>query len=76
MPARTSRYNRLSSWREKYAEPPPTDWPAAVEEHLGVPVLVTSDGPTAADKTLRHPLPRHAPAPAPAPAPASSPALR
>ncbi|MEV0393932.1 adenylosuccinate synthetase [Polymorphospora rubra] len=48
---------RLSTSRPVYAEPPPTDWPTAVEEHLGVPVLVTSDGPTAGDKTLRHPVP-------------------
>ncbi|HEX2772782.1 MAG TPA: hypothetical protein VHN18_10175 [Micromonosporaceae bacterium] len=31
----------------------PRDWAAAVEEALAVPVLVTSHGPTAADKRPR-----------------------
>jgi adenylosuccinate synthase len=33
--------------------PPPEDWAGAVEEVLGVPVVVTLHGPTAKDKAVR-----------------------
>jgi adenylosuccinate synthase len=44
---------RLLTTRPAYL-PPPRDWVAAVEEQLSAPVVVTSHGPTAADKTALH----------------------
>ena len=43
---------------------PPTDWPAAVAEALAAPVVLTSHGPTAADKR-EHTPPAGDPLPAP-----------
>ncbi|MEV4724150.1 adenylosuccinate synthetase [Micromonospora humida] len=40
---------RLLTTRPVY-DAPPTDWPAAVSEALAAPVVLTSHGPTAADK--------------------------
>jgi adenylosuccinate synthase len=40
---------RLLTTRPAY-DPPPSDWAGAVEDALGVPVVVTSHGPTAEDK--------------------------
>ncbi|WKU03075.1 adenylosuccinate synthetase [Micromonospora sp. HUAS LYJ1] len=40
---------RLLTARPVY-DAPPTDWPAAVSEALAAPVVLTSHGPTAADK--------------------------
>ena len=55
---------RLLRARPVY-DPPPSDWPAAVARELGAPVVLTSHGPTAEDKTAhgwlatRGPLLRH-----------------
>ena len=48
----------------------PADYLALIEEQLGVPILITSSGPTAADKQIRAhpqapPLPRPTPPPRP-----------
>ncbi|MBQ1023243.1 adenylosuccinate synthetase [Micromonospora sp. C95] len=44
---------RLLRARPVYDAPPPVDWPTAVEQALGVPVVLTSHGPTAEDKRVR-----------------------
>lgn len=45
---------RLLTARPVYRDDPaPTDWAAAVEQTLGTPVVLTSHGPTAADKRDR-----------------------
>ncbi|WDZ86164.1 adenylosuccinate synthetase [Micromonospora cathayae] len=44
---------RLAAARPVYDDGPPTDWVAAVEAALDVPVTLTSHGPTAADKIAR-----------------------
>ncbi|WP_328348977.1 adenylosuccinate synthetase [Micromonospora sp. NBC_00421] len=56
---------RLLRTRPVY-DAPPTDWPAAVAEALAAPVVLTSHGPTAADKR-EHGSPATAPLPAPQP---------
>ncbi|RUL91428.1 adenylosuccinate synthetase [Verrucosispora sp. FIM060022] len=43
---------RLLRARPVYDDDSPTDWPQAVTEALGAPVVLTSHGPTAADKNL------------------------
>ncbi|WBB51869.1 adenylosuccinate synthetase [Verrucosispora sp. WMMA2044] len=44
---------RLLQARPVYDRPSPVDWPTAVEQTLGVPVVLTSHGPTAEDKRVR-----------------------
>ncbi|PMR58711.1 adenylosuccinate synthetase [Verrucosispora sp. ts21] len=43
---------RLLHARPVYDDDSPTDWPQAVGEALGAPVVLTSHGPTATDKNL------------------------
>jgi adenylosuccinate synthase len=43
---------RLLTARPVYPGTAPTDWVAAIEESLSVPVVLTSSGPTSLDKTL------------------------
>ncbi|MCL7460620.1 adenylosuccinate synthetase [Micromonospora echinofusca] len=47
---------RLLRSRPVYDDAPPPDWTAAVREELGAPVVLTSRGPTADDKTPHGPL--------------------
>jgi adenylosuccinate synthase len=49
---------RLLTSRPVYDGPAVRDWPGAVEEALGVPVVLTSHGPTAEDKRRRRRLRR------------------
>lgn len=44
---------RLLRTRPVYDAAPPADWPTAVAQALGVPVVLTSHGPTAPDKRVR-----------------------
>ncbi|MER5700657.1 adenylosuccinate synthetase [Micromonospora sp. NPDC002296] len=44
---------RLLAARPVYDDGPPADWPSAVQEALGVPVVLTSHSPTAEGKAVR-----------------------
>ena len=57
---------RLLRSRPGYDEPP-RDWVATVEDELACPVVLTSHGPTAEDKSVRGPLLDPAPTDSPVP---------